>query len=50
MPLIKGKSRFIAAPRSIDQKVGGWYRTTGEASPWLLEDDWGGDDGGDSDE
>ena len=51
MPLIKGKSRFIAAPRSIDQIVGGWYRTTGKPSPWLLEDDCGGeDDGGDSDE
>jgi hypothetical protein len=51
MPLIKGKSKFIAAPRSIDHTVGGWYMTTGEPSPWLFDDDCGGEDeGGESDE
>ena len=41
----------MAAPRSIDQTVGGWYKTTGEPSPLLFEEDWGGEDeGGDSDE
>ena len=29
MPLTKGRSRLIAAPRSSDQKVGGWYIITG---------------------
>lgn len=28
MPLTKGRKRLIAAPRRIDQKVGGWYRMT----------------------
>jgi hypothetical protein len=41
----------MAAPRSIDQMVGGWYMTTGKPSPLWFDDDCGGeDDGGDSDE
>ncbi len=41
----------MAAPRSIDQTVGGWYKTTGEPSPLLFEEDRGGEDeGGDSEE
>jgi hypothetical protein len=41
----------MAAPRSIDQTVGGWYMTTGKPSTLLFNDDCGGEDeGGDSDE
>jgi hypothetical protein len=47
---MKGKSRFIAAPRSIDHIVGGWYMTTGEPSPLLFDDRGGEDEGGESDE
>jgi hypothetical protein len=50
MPLTKGKSRFIAAPRSIDHTVGGWYMTTGEPSPLLFDDRGGEVEGGESDE
>jgi len=41
----------MAAPRIIDQTVGGWYMTTGDRSPLLFEEDCGGEDeGGESDE
>lgn len=49
MPFTNGRSKFIAAPRSNDQNVGGWYIITG-CSPLLFEDCGGDDEGGDSDE
>jgi hypothetical protein len=41
--------RLIAAPRSNDHTVGGWYTITG-CSPLLFDDCGGLDDGGDNDE
>ena len=52
IPFTKGNSRFIAAPRSNDQIVGGWYMITGRSAfPLLFVEDCGGEeDGGESEE
>jgi len=49
MPLTNGNNKFIAAPLSRDQNVGGWYIITG-CSPLLFEDCGGEEDGGDNEE